>query len=99
MNEQKLTSEWKAYILPAVKSKVEELHLMGYSRATVENVWECLNKKVWKGNPSKMLHEVVQDVLHLNSGVYMNFLTIQAYQQDDLLAQIQAIRSDIPKDA
>ena len=43
-------------------------------------LWSCLEEKVWKGNPKKRLHEVIQDIFHLSPHTYMNFMTIEALQ-------------------
>lgn len=83
--------EWRTTVLPVIDSKVNELIVMGYSKVNREEVWSCLKKKVWKGNPEKRLHEVVQDILHLRPHVYMSYLTMNAYQDDDLMASIQAL--------
>ncbi|MFS0672920.1 post-transcriptional regulator [Ornithinibacillus sp. 179-J 7C1 HS] len=87
----KTVDNWKEELKPALESKALEFQLMGYSKATEEDVWNCLSKKVWKGNPEKRLYEVVQDVLHLSSTIYMSYLTIDAYQDDDLMASIAAL--------
>ncbi|WP_026906315.1 post-transcriptional regulator [Paucisalibacillus globulus] len=87
----KAVESWKQELLPVLKSKAEELQLMGYPKATDEDIWMCLVKKVWKGNPEKRLYEVVQDIFHLSSNIYMSYLTIDAYQDDDLLASIAAL--------
>ncbi|WP_010651020.1 post-transcriptional regulator [Oceanobacillus massiliensis] len=84
-------SEWKQMIIPALKSKAEELEMMGYSQATPEDVWTCLVKKVWKGEPEKRLHEIVQDILHLASNTYLSYLTMKSYQNDNLMASIAAL--------
>ena len=84
-------SQWKEMMTPVLESKVDEFKLLGYSKATTEDVWRCLCQKVWKGNPEKRLHEVVEDIFHLNSGTYMSYLTVEAYQDDDLLASIAAL--------
>lgn len=84
-------NEWKEMIYPAVESKVEEFRLMGYSKATADDIWNCLVQKVWKDNPDKRLYEVVQDVFHLGATTYMSYLTVKAYQNDDLMASIAAV--------
>lgn len=91
MYETKTVHQWKKQIDPVVTSKMEELHLLGYHRATKEDVWNCLVKKVWKEEPKKRLHEIVQDVFHLSSHTYVGFLTADAYQNEDLLASIEAV--------
>lgn len=88
---KKTIRDWKPVIKPVLNSKVDEFLLMGYSRATSEDIWNCLEQRVWKGNPTKRLYEVVQDILHLRANIYMNYLTVNAYQDDDLMASIQAV--------
>ena len=91
MYETKTVHKWKKQIGPVLKSKVDELHLMGYERATEDELWNCLVKKVWKGEPEKRLYEIVQDVFHLSSHTYVSYLTSEAYQNEDLLASIEAV--------
>lgn len=88
---KKSVETWKQELRPALESKTQEFQMMGYSRATEEDIWKCLVKKVWKGNPEKRLYEVVQDILHLSSSIYMSYLTIDAYQDDDLMVSIAAL--------
>ncbi|WP_102026912.1 post-transcriptional regulator [Salirhabdus sp. Marseille-P4669] len=91
MIETRAVSKWKPFVLPVLKSKVEELHVLGYDQADEENVWDCCLKKVWKKDVELRLHQVVQDIFHLSAGTYMAYLTREFYRNDDLLAQIEAI--------
>ncbi|WP_138415589.1 post-transcriptional regulator [Aquibacillus sediminis] len=88
---EKPVSEWKNEMTPILESKVDEFKLLGYSRATSDDIWNCLVKKVWHGDPNKRLFEIVEDIFHLSSNIYMSYLTVQAYQDDDLLASIAAL--------
>lgn len=90
MGKTKHVDEWKEQIYPALMSKKDELLLMGYSEVTIDEIWECLKHHVWKNNREKKLHEVVQDVLHLPSHTYMNYLTLNVLQSDDALANTVA---------
>lgn len=92
---KKKAKEWKVLIDPVLNSKVSEFRLMGYSRATKEDIWKCLNKKVWKGDPDKRIHEIVQDIFHLGSNIYLSYLTVEAYQDDDLMASIAAVNQNL----
>lgn len=92
---KKKAKEWKALIDPVLDSKVSEFQLMGYSRATKDDIWKCLSKKVWIGNPDKHIHEIVQDIFHLGSNIYLSYLTVEAYQNDDLMASIAAVNKSI----
>lgn len=91
--EREMTvKQWKEKLTPVLNSKTNEFLMMGYSQASNDDIWNCLEKRVWKGNPTKRLHEIVQDILHLSSSIYMNYLTINAYQDDsDLMESIAAL--------
>ncbi|NWO13284.1 MAG: post-transcriptional regulator [Virgibacillus sp.] len=78
-------------VRPALQSKAEEFHLMGYEEATPEDVWKCLVGKVWKGDPEKRIYEVVQDIFQLTTATYISYLTVSAQQNDDLFASIAAV--------
>ncbi|ALX48183.1 post-transcriptional regulator [Lentibacillus amyloliquefaciens] len=94
MEVVKKVNDWKSEIEPALNSKAAELKLIGYNQATSEDVWKCLQEKVWKGEPSKRLYEIVQDIFHLSSNIYMSYLTINAHQDEDLAASIAALTGD-----
>lgn|SRR5690554_4512921 len=94
MEIKQTVSEWKETVLPALESKVSEFHLMGYTKATKEEIWHCLEQKVWKGDPEKRLHEVIQDIFHLSATVYMNHLTLKVYQDSDLMYSINEVMQD-----
>lgn len=89
--EKKEVSEWKGEVTDILVGKVEEFQLLDYSKTTPEDVWDCLQNKVWKGNPKKALYEVVQDIYHLSPNIYMTYLTQQSLMADDLRASIDAL--------
>ncbi|MDY0405476.1 post-transcriptional regulator [Virgibacillus sp. 179-BFC.A HS] len=91
MDEVKSIKEWKPHIKPVLSCKASEFRLMGYENATQEDIWNCLTEKVWKGNPEKHLYEVVEDIFHLGTDIYLSYLTVNAYKQDDLEASIAAL--------
>src|SRR5690625_1739530 len=91
--EEKTVQEWKPYIIPALESKRSEFKTIGYEDVTEAMIWRCLEEKIWKGNPKKRLHEIIQDIFHLQTTTYMNFVQVEALQgqDDDLMASIQAV--------
>lgn len=93
--EKKLPTEWKPLILPALKSKVNEFKQIGYNGITIEELWTCLEARVWKDEKTLPIHTVVQDVLHLPPSVYISFITIEALttkdNKDDLMESIRAL--------
>ncbi|MGE8206116.1 post-transcriptional regulator [Heyndrickxia sp. NPDC080065] len=74
---------------PALKSKAEELGLIGYGQVTIKDLWSYLTKKKWK-KPKDDIHvyELVSDVLGLKAGDYMNFATIEAYRTPNWFAEL-----------
>lgn|SRR5690606_36787873 len=94
--KEKTVKEWKSYIIPALESKQSEFKLVGYTDVTQDEIWSCLEEKVWKGNPKKRLHEVIQDIFHLSPSTYMNFMTVNVLQieDDDLMTSIEALTND-----
>ncbi|WP_163537864.1 post-transcriptional regulator [Gracilibacillus sp. YIM 98692] len=91
MSVCKPVSKWKQEVAGILESKVEELQLLDYSKATVDDVWNCIVDKVWKGNPEKRLHEVVQDIFHLHPNIYISYLAQQSWQDDNLQESIDAL--------
>lgn len=91
--EKKTVQEWKDIVAPALRSKQGEFKLIGYADVSTEKIWQCLEERVWKNNPQKRLHEVVEDIFHLSTATYMNFMTVKALKsdKDDLMASIQAV--------
>lgn len=92
LDEKRTVNDWKSEMKVILESKTTEFHLIGYPRATPEEIWSCLVKKVWKGNPEKRLFEIVQDIFHLSTTTYMSYITVNAYQADeDLASSIAAL--------
>ncbi len=90
----KSVSEWKTFVKPALESKANEFRLLGYTQVTDEDIWGCLEHKIWKGDPKKRLYEVVGDIFHLGSNIYMSYLTLNAQQDNDLMNSITALMGE-----
>jgi hypothetical protein len=73
---------FRQQVKPALKSKVEEFHMLGYDRATEDDLWACLIKKKWRKKEEKRLYEVVNDILTLSANDFMAFLSVQALSND-----------------
>ncbi|QGH35079.1 hypothetical protein GI584_13960 [Gracilibacillus salitolerans] len=91
MTVKKQVSLWKHELEDVLGSKVNEFKLLDYSKAAPEDVWNCLVDKVWKGDPEKSLHEVVQDIFHLNPNLFMTFLTQQSWRDNNLQESLDAL--------
>src|SRR5690625_2102383 len=91
--QAKPVQEWRKTVTPILRSKQAELRAIGYPEVTVDQIWECLFERVWKGNREKKLYEIVQDIFRLRASTHMGFITVNALQDDegDLMASISAL--------
>lgn len=89
--EKKTVEEWKDRVEEIIESKKEEFHSLGYTSVTVDDLWDCLLHSVWKDQTKMRLHEIVQDIFQLKTQTFMNYLTMQTYQDEDLLQSIEAL--------
>ncbi|MCM3716981.1 post-transcriptional regulator [Fictibacillus phosphorivorans] len=74
--------EWKDEVRPAVRSKREEFHYMGYESVTDEEIWNCVLAKLKKKKEDPRLHTLVDYILSLSLNDFMTWLTIQSYKAD-----------------
>lgn len=99
MDDVKNVERWKEEVMPALLSKKDELHMLGYADATTDSIWECLKANEWKNKENKRIHEIVQDILHLKTHTYMNYLTVNVLQSDsDLADAIASVSQDLLED-
>ncbi|OEH91493.1 post-transcriptional regulator [Bacillus solimangrovi] len=77
---------------PALRSKVEELHHHGYTKATEEEIWKCLKKKRWKKIDQIRLYQMVSDIMTLTVHEYMSFITQENYKNNDWFAEFEENR-------
>ncbi|WP_100371976.1 post-transcriptional regulator [Bacillus sp. FJAT-45037] len=79
MEKQQFES-WKEDVMPAIVTKVEEFHFLGYGRVTTDEVWNCVMDRLRKQTEFMRLHAFVQVILTLKIQDYMTWLTKQSYQ-------------------
>ncbi|MCT8139539.1 post-transcriptional regulator [Anaerobacillus sp. CMMVII] len=80
MVEQQQFEVWKDDVMPALTSKVEEFHMLGYDRATEEELWECVLAKLRKEKKFVQINHLVSVILTLKVNDYMTWLTVGAYK-------------------
>lgn len=74
---------------PALKSKLEELDLIGYGQVSMKDLWSYLTKKKWKNvNKEIHIHELVSDILSVKAGDFMNFATVEAFRSPNWFAEL-----------
>ncbi|MET3682518.1 hypothetical protein ABID56_000599 [Alkalibacillus flavidus] len=91
----KHVEHWRPELYDVIQSKVDELTILGYDEVSHDDVWRCLNQKVWRKNKELTLHQVVQDILHMTDQLFMSYLTVQAQKEPgDLMEHIEALSSN-----
>jgi hypothetical protein len=79
--------QFRQNLEPALRSKSEELSLLGYGTYQESQIWDYFVLKRWRKPKADIhLYEVAQDILTLKPGDFMNFQTIEAlkYSQNSL---------------
>ncbi|ALF11640.1 post-transcriptional regulator [Parageobacillus thermoglucosidasius] len=80
--EKEKQKELREQLMPALQCKYDEFRLLGYNQVTMEQIWNCLVQKKWKNfKEEKKLFELVNDILSLQIGEYMSFVTMQSYKE------------------
>jgi hypothetical protein len=76
---------FRVQVQPAIVSKLEEFHLLGYDSVTETELWEFLIKKKWKkAKDEAKLHEIIQDILAVKVSDYISFATIESFKTAEL---------------
>lgn len=76
---------WRDDLQIVLESKVDELHMLGYEQATVDDVWNCAIYKLRKKKEYVNLHEFVNTIFSIRPNEYMNYLTIDNYNTSEWL--------------
>lgn len=85
---------WRDDLQIVLESKVDELHMLGFTQATCDQVWECALFKLRKKKEPTKLHAFVNTILTIKPSEFMNFLSREQYttsewlSNEDLLKEI-----------
>ncbi|MGM7702153.1 post-transcriptional regulator [Pseudalkalibacillus sp. Hm43] len=83
MAELMKLEDWLPEVKPALKSKKEELHFMGYESVKESEIWKCIVSRAKKQKDEEWrIHQVVNTIMTLSTNDFMNWLTIQAVTDD-----------------
>ncbi|MDN4072761.1 MULTISPECIES: post-transcriptional regulator [Fictibacillus] len=74
--------DMKTEVGPALQSKAEEFHFLGYESVSEEEVWNCVIRKAQKKKEEAKLHILVGLILGLSLTDFMNWLTLEAFKRD-----------------
>ncbi|MDV2685916.1 post-transcriptional regulator [Alkalihalophilus lindianensis] len=81
--ERQQFESWRYDVEPALASKVEEFHFLGYDRVTVDQVWACVMDRLRKQKEFIHLHAFVQVILTLKVQDYMTWVTKESYREGE----------------
>jgi hypothetical protein len=83
---------------PALKSKQEEFLIFGYGRVSEDDIWSFLVNKKWRKENSEMkLFEIVQDILSLKVGEFMNYSQVKALKEAEFTLDNEEERLELLK--
>lgn len=72
---------FRPQLLVVIESKLDEFKLLGYDTVTEDELWECLEKTLWrKKEEDPMLFQLVEDILSLTINDYMNYIRIESFK-------------------
>ncbi|WP_088044342.1 post-transcriptional regulator [Bacillus sp. EAC] len=74
-------AEFKPKLRVVLESKLEEFKMLGYDTVSGEELWQCLEKTLWRKNEEEpKLFQLVEDILSLTVNDYMNFIRIESFK-------------------
>lgn len=85
MSFSRYIDQFRYDVEPALISKVEEFKLLGYETITGDSLWSFLKNKKWRKQKVQLqMHEIVNDILAVKAGDFMNYMTIEAFKQTEV---------------
>lgn len=89
MTKQHPYQSYYQKVKPALKSKAEELAVLGLGAVKEEDIWHYLTRKKWKRPQDEIhLYELVNDILTISGSQFMTFVTIEAYKAPDIFGSL-----------
>ncbi|WP_163652913.1 post-transcriptional regulator [Listeria sp. PSOL-1] len=90
---------WYKRLEPAILIKVEDFHILGYREIKMSHIWSFLTEVKWRNVSPPSLHEGINDIMQMNIGQLMQFITTPSKKQvkqsllDETLVQ-EVLKSD-----
>lgn len=81
---------WREDMEPVLDSKLDEFHLLGYKRATKDEIWRCVTERLHKKKHYVPFYAFTDELLNLKASVYMTWLTVSSYKEpEDWFAEFE----------
>lgn len=82
--EEQHYEEWREHVSPALQSKLEEFHLLGLKRMTLDELWAFVLETIRKKKlENMMLHQFVNHIMTLSINDYMNKIRLEMFKGSD----------------
>lgn len=72
----KFNSQEELYdrVKPALNAKLQELHRLGFSYITIDDIWNYLKESKWKNGKDLTLSDIVSNIIHVDNKMLDEFL-------------------------
>lgn len=85
-------------VRPALESKLDEFRLLGYEKVTEQELWEFLTNKKWKKRKeNSRLFKIVEEIMAVKVGEYIQYATIEAFKGQDFAFANEEYRRELLK--
>jgi hypothetical protein len=85
-------------VRPALQSKLEEFELLGYDSVSETDIWDYLVKKKWKKEKEDPnVSRIVQSILSLKVGEFMNYKAVEALKDTSFSLENEEDRLELLK--
>lgn len=75
---------YRQQVRPALQIKLDEFQFYGYGNIKENELWAFLTKKKWKKTQEeKRLFEIIEDVMAVKTGEFINYSTVEALKGTD----------------
>ena len=61
-------------VKPALNAKLQELHRLGFSYITIDDIWNYLKESKWKNGKDLTLSDIVSNIIHVDNKMLDEFL-------------------------
>ncbi|MEI5905708.1 post-transcriptional regulator [Bacillus spongiae] len=77
-------------LTPVLNSKCEELELLDYGKVSNQMLWSYLTRKKWKkAQDNPCFSALVNEVLAVKPGDFMNFQTVDAFRSPNWFTEVE----------
>lgn len=88
VSQKQNIEQWREHIQPFLQSKLEEFHLLGLNRLTMDELWQFVEENLSKKKKERevnKLHQFVNYVMSLSINDYMNKVRMDMFRGKDPL--------------